>query len=69
MDDTKKELLRQIAAKNGYRTDRQISAQMGICYQTFSRKINGKSDWTLRDIKKAQRVFNINATTAAKIFL
>ena len=69
MDDTKKELLRQIAAKNGYRTDRQISAKMGICHETFSRKINGKSDWTLRDIKKAQEVFHINATTAAKIFL
>ena len=62
------EIIRQAGAKKGLRTDRQIAKAIGISYQTFSRKINGHADFTLKEIGSLRDQLDLSRNQIYLIF-
>lgn len=69
MTEKNKEILRELAAKSGCRKDKMIADKIGMDPATFSRKLSGKSSFTIPEIKLMMEAFSIKRETAALLFL
>lgn len=69
MKEEKREEFRRLCAKAGFRKDYQIAKALGISPETLSRKLNGKSDFTLPEINRIRVAFSISERQAAELFL
>ena len=69
MSPDKREEFRSICAKRGFRKDYLIAKELGMCPETFSRKMNGKIPFSLADINTIRTKFSINERKAAELFL
>ena len=46
-----------------------LAKEIGISYNTLSKKLNGQREFTLSEILKIKSILNINSDLAANIFL
>ena len=69
MTPEKVEEFRSICAKRGVRKDYLIAKELGMSPETLSRKLNGKLEFTLPEIKKIRARFSITEQKAGELFL
>lgn len=62
------EALRMYAAKQGLRTDRQIAEALGISYQSYSRKINGHTDFSFKELCDLRDSLRLNKSQFYALF-
>lgn len=62
-----KELMRYYMAKAG-KTEKAIAEALGISQKTVNNKINGKTEFTAREIRKVADSLGIGATEICDIF-
>lgn len=64
-EDVGQKIKALLEIKNIKRT--YLAKEMGISYNTLTKKLNGQREFTLYEIYKIQKIFNIDNDTYSKI--